>query len=220
VRDRLGRRGTPTLLRLLSLARSGAASIAELKLHEMLRTAGLSGWHPNAPVHDPAGLIAVVDVLFPEVRLVIEVDGFAAHRDRGSFVADRRRQNRLVAAGYTVLRVTWDDLRDRPEAVLIELRSLLLRLGVSGLPAVPDRCGLARQKPARLAIFAALVGFGGQPVRSGASSPLDCRTLNSAPSGSRRVAIRPYIESQSRVSTWPPACSAAATAASASATAK
>ena len=124
----MGRRGTPTLVRLLRLAQSGAASIAELQFHQLLRTAGLSDWKPNVQIGDAAGLIGVADVLFPAAKLVIEIDGFAAHRDR--FVADRRRRNRLTAAGYTVLQVTWDDLRDRPETVLADLRAVLLRLTV------------------------------------------------------------------------------------------
>ncbi|HST81737.1 MAG TPA: type IV toxin-antitoxin system AbiEi family antitoxin domain-containing protein [Kineosporiaceae bacterium] len=130
VRSRFGRRGTPTLIRLLSMARSGAASIAELRFHQLLRSARLSGWHANVQVRDVAGVIAVADVLFPAERLVIEIDGFAVHSGRARFVADRRRQNRLIAAGYTVFHVTWDDLRDRPEAVLADLRAVLLRLSL------------------------------------------------------------------------------------------
>jgi very-short-patch-repair endonuclease len=137
VRDRLGRRGTPTLVRLMSLACSGAASIAELRFHRLLRAAGLSGWQPNVPVSDAAGLIAVVDVLFPAVRLVIEVDGFNAHRSRESFVRDRRREWRLTEAGYITLHVTWDELRDDPERVLAHVRAALLRLTVSPSPQSP-----------------------------------------------------------------------------------
>ena len=128
VRERLGRRGTPKLVRLLSQVRSGAASVAEIRLHRLLRAAGLEGWKANVRIEDAAGTVAVVDVLFPAVRLVIEVDGFVAHSGRDTFVADRRRQNALVAAGFTVLRVTWDDLRDRPNAVLAEIRAVLTTL--------------------------------------------------------------------------------------------
>jgi very-short-patch-repair endonuclease len=127
VRDRVGRRGVPILLRLLDLGRTGAASVAEHRLHRLLRAAGLDGWQANVPLADGTGLIAVVDVLFAAARLVIEVDGFAAHRERERFVSDRRRHNRLVAAGYTVLRMTWDDLRDRPDVVLTQIRQSLDR---------------------------------------------------------------------------------------------
>jgi very-short-patch-repair endonuclease len=56
---------------------------------------------------------------------VIEFDGFAAHGGRAAFVADRRRQNQLIVAGYRVLRVTWDDLVHRPDSVVAQIRSLL-----------------------------------------------------------------------------------------------
>ena len=118
----------PTLLRLLELGRTGAASVAEQLLHRLLQRSGLDGWQANVPIEDGAGLIAVADVLFSDARLIIEVDGFVAHQGRDRFVADRRRQSRLVTAGYTVHTITWDDLQDRSDAVVAEIRLLLARL--------------------------------------------------------------------------------------------
>lgn len=40
-------------------------------------------------------------------------------------MSDRRRHNHLVAASSTVLRITWDDLRDRPDVVLAQIRQSL-----------------------------------------------------------------------------------------------
>lgn len=126
VRSRLGRQGTPALLRILTLARSGAASVGEALLHRVLHSAHLTGWTANATVRNSSGrILAVVDVLFAEARLVIEFDGFEAHRGRRAFVDDRRRQNALVNAGYRVLRVTWDDLTNRPGEIVAEIRRAL-----------------------------------------------------------------------------------------------
>ena len=58
-------------------------------------------------------------------RLVIEVDGWAFHTDPARFQRDRTRQNRLVAAGWTVLRFTWADLHHRPDKVIREVRAAL-----------------------------------------------------------------------------------------------
>jgi very-short-patch-repair endonuclease len=66
-----------------------------------------------------------VDVAFGQVRLAIEVDGWAFHTTPARFQRDRQRQNRLVAAGWTVLRFTWHDLTDRPDYVLATVRALL-----------------------------------------------------------------------------------------------
>ena len=54
----------------------------------------------------------------PAARVAVEVDGWAWHSDVERFREDRRRQNALVLAGWTVLRFTWDDLMRRPETVV------------------------------------------------------------------------------------------------------
>jgi very-short-patch-repair endonuclease len=118
--------GTQQLRRLAEQVCDGAVSQAEFRLQELLRAAGLGGWTANAPVRDRDGLIGVVDLLFTEARVVVEVDGWRSHRSRASFIDDRRRQNRLVAAGYTVLRFTWDDLQHRPTQVITQIRRALV----------------------------------------------------------------------------------------------
>jgi hypothetical protein len=128
-RSRLGRHGTPQLVRLLQITRTGAVSGAEYRFHGLLQTAGVQGWRANVAVHDAQGCIGVVDVLFVAARLVIEVDGERAHTGRAAFVADRHRQNRLVAAGYTVLRFTWWDIVDRPDHVVAQVRAALATAG-------------------------------------------------------------------------------------------
>lgn len=79
----------------------------------------------NVPLHDDAGLIGVVDILFPGQRLVIEIDGRADHSDERAFQHDRSRQNRLIARGYRVLRFTWDDVVRRPTEVIATIRHAL-----------------------------------------------------------------------------------------------
>ena len=123
--DRVGWRGTPQLLALLKLVRRGAASRAELRLHQLLDAAGITGWEAGVALGDAAGVIGVADVLFRAQRVVVEVDGWRAHGSRTAFEHDRRRQNRLVAAGYIVLRVTWDQLVNDPHRFLADLRRVL-----------------------------------------------------------------------------------------------
>jgi very-short-patch-repair endonuclease len=108
--SRTGRPGARQLRRLAVLARSGSLSAGEDRLHELLRQIGLTGWMPNAPIRVGGRVIAVADVLVPECRLVLQVDGWRAHGGWGAFQRDRSQQNALVAAGYLVLRFTWDDL--------------------------------------------------------------------------------------------------------------
>ncbi len=102
---------------------SGPHSVAEARAHRLLRRAGITGWSANVEVHDGDGLVGVVDLLFDDVRLVVEIDGRAHHSAESAFQRDRTRQNRLVRAGYTVLRFTWDDLVQRSDRVVVEIRS-------------------------------------------------------------------------------------------------
>ncbi|HWS57053.1 MAG TPA: type IV toxin-antitoxin system AbiEi family antitoxin domain-containing protein [Actinotalea sp.] len=120
----------------------GTLSRAERRLHAILRRGGVTGWAFNQQVRDAQGLIGRVDVLLAAARLVIEVDGFAFH-DRGRFQADRTRQNRLVAAGYTVLRFTWADLTDRPAEVLRQVRAVT---DAQGRGSGTDRSGIGSDR--------------------------------------------------------------------------
>lgn len=103
-------------------------SEAEVRVHRVLRDAGISGWTANVSVHDGDGLIGIVDLVFDDVKLVVEIDGQAYHSDDVAFQRDRSRQNRLVRAGYTVLRFTWDDVVNRPREVAHTVRQMLERL--------------------------------------------------------------------------------------------
>ncbi len=111
----------------LDRLRDGAASPAEWRLQRLLREARIGGWLAAESLHRHVGVAASADIYFPDVRLVIEVDGQRFHgADR--FQSDRTRQNLLVAAGCTVLRYTWDDIVNRPRMVIAQIESHLTTL--------------------------------------------------------------------------------------------
>ncbi len=66
-----------------------------------------------------------VDFLWREDRLVIEVDGFQCHSSRPAFERDRLRDADLVARGFRVIRVTWRQIVERPEAVVARVAAAL-----------------------------------------------------------------------------------------------
>jgi very-short-patch-repair endonuclease len=66
-----------------------------------------------------------VDLLWPEQRLIVEVDGYAFHSTRAAFERDRARDAELIAAGYRVIRVTWRQLVEEPEATVALLAGAL-----------------------------------------------------------------------------------------------
>jgi very-short-patch-repair endonuclease len=66
-----------------------------------------------------------VDFLWRERRLIAELDGFAYHRTRTDFEADRERDARLKVLGYEVVRFTYRRVFDEPAAVIGTVRALL-----------------------------------------------------------------------------------------------
>jgi very-short-patch-repair endonuclease len=70
-------------------------------------------------------LFARADLAYPRERLLIELDGWSAHGTRRAFHADRRRQNSLVLAGWTLLRFTWADVAESPAAVIATVHGAL-----------------------------------------------------------------------------------------------
>ncbi|MDP9293551.1 MAG: DUF559 domain-containing protein [Actinomycetota bacterium] len=79
----------------------------------------------------PAGNVRLhgyeVDLLWRPERLVAEVDGYAFHSTRAAFERDRRRDAELQTAGYRVLRVTWRQIVEEPEALVATLSVALRR---------------------------------------------------------------------------------------------
>lgn len=66
-----------------------------------------------------------VDFLWRGQRLIVETDGHRTHRTRQAFERDRRRDQRLILAGWRVVRVTWLQLTQEPQAIARLLAELL-----------------------------------------------------------------------------------------------
>lgn len=67
----------------------------------------------------------LVDAVWPDRRVVVEVDGWQGHRSPAQLEQDHRRDLELRAAGYIVLRYTRRQLIETPEAVARDLRRYL-----------------------------------------------------------------------------------------------
>jgi very-short-patch-repair endonuclease len=66
-----------------------------------------------------------VDCHWPDLRRIVELDGWQSHSTRTAFRQDRARDRRLEVAGYSVIHLTWNQLDDEPEAIAADLRALL-----------------------------------------------------------------------------------------------
>ena len=69
-----------------------------------------------------AGRRIVPDCVWRKQKLIVELDGGAAHRTETRFHGDRRRDRKLGRDGWTVWRVTWQHLRDEPDDLAADLR--------------------------------------------------------------------------------------------------
>ena len=96
-------------------------SEAERRLRRLIRAADLPAARTNVRV---AGWL--VDAVWHRQRLVVEVDGYQFHRTRAKFERDRRRDGRLLMAGYRVLRITWRQLTREPELVVAMIATALV----------------------------------------------------------------------------------------------
>jgi len=105
-----GRRGTALLEALLEPARARGVTRghAEERMLELLRAAGIPDPQRNVAIGP-----YVVDFLWREARLVIEVDSYTWHSSSRAFKRDRRKDAFLADRGLTVVRVTWE-MMDQP----------------------------------------------------------------------------------------------------------
>jgi very-short-patch-repair endonuclease len=79
---------------------------------------------PPPEVNVPIGPFTV-DFLWPAERLVIETDGWEAHRDRAAFEADRARDAELKLRGYDIVRFTYRQVLEEPGRVAQTVRALV-----------------------------------------------------------------------------------------------
>jgi G:T-mismatch repair DNA endonuclease (very short patch repair protein) len=106
-----------------ALADERSESPQETRLRLLLFRSGVPAPVPQYVVRDDERRIARVDFAWPAQKVAVEYDG-AWHAEAGQFARDRRRLNRLHAAGWRVVFVTAADLHE-PAEVLRRLKVLL-----------------------------------------------------------------------------------------------
>ncbi|HWJ62949.1 MAG TPA: DUF559 domain-containing protein [Acidimicrobiales bacterium] len=122
-----GRRGTVAMRTLLEERGEGYVPPAT-ELERIGRKVFVEGGLPTPEFEVHLGdddLIGRVDCYWREARLVVELDGARYHDGLSARESDRRRDNRLMAQGWRVLRFTWDDLTLRPVETVRTIRAAL-----------------------------------------------------------------------------------------------
>jgi very-short-patch-repair endonuclease len=115
--------GIARLRRTIELAEPTTESVMETRLRLLLVMARLPTPQAQVSLYDEAGnFLARPDFYYPLHRLGLEYDG-AQHRE--NLIGDNRRQNRLVDAGYRLLRFTAADVLSAPDSVVALVRRAL-----------------------------------------------------------------------------------------------
>ncbi len=121
-----GRRGNAQREELVEDSRDLPWSEPERFGQRHLRQAHITGWRTNVRV--ALGRTTMfLDIAFERELLAIEIDGWAYHNSRSSFEADRARDARLIAHGWTVLRFTAAQVDDE-QAFIATITATLARL--------------------------------------------------------------------------------------------
>lgn len=114
--DRLTGPGCRSVRAAVAKADGLAQSPQETILRLRLRATPLPCPVAQYEVRDDRGFVACVDFAWPEARVAVEYDGWW-HGERQNVPKDRRRLNRLTAAGWTVIFATADDVADPVQLV-------------------------------------------------------------------------------------------------------
>ncbi len=112
-------------LRVAALEPGFTQEEGERRLRALLRRAGLcpTGFNVGVLGHR-------VDVLFAPQKLILELDGWAAHGTRKAFEQDRERMTVHAAAGYRTIRITWRHLTEGPELLIARIATALANASV------------------------------------------------------------------------------------------
>lgn len=122
---RRGAKGLRALLRDSRARRWALRSALEVLMWRFLKARRFPRPTAAFRVRDAAGAMEI-DFAYPDRMLAIETDGRAYHGpDRHTH--DRRRWQRLLALGWTVITVTWDDLTKEPDKLAQRLHPIFKR---------------------------------------------------------------------------------------------
>ncbi|WP_426184046.1 hypothetical protein [Microbacterium sp. TWP3-1-2b2] len=111
-------RGVRKMRDALELARAGVDSPKETQTRLAIIGAGLPEPVVQHAVDDAGGLVATVDLAYPELKIAMEYEGDGHRTDRDQWRIDIQRQRRLEELGWVVIRLTELDLTTGRSAFL------------------------------------------------------------------------------------------------------
>jgi Protein of unknown function (DUF559) len=125
--DGVRRLGSERLQRALALLRPGVRSPRESLLRVLLVLAGLPEPAINVRLFAGGRYLGEGDLVYRSARLVLEYEGDHHRTDAEQWRADIRRRERFEDAGWSVLRVTSDDVFRHRNELIARVRTRLAR---------------------------------------------------------------------------------------------
>jgi very-short-patch-repair endonuclease len=123
-----GRRGVARLRLAIELHDPDEQEARRELEKKLLRLFKRGGFGPEVNGHLVIdGISMMPDFMWRDARLILEADSRRVHGTATAFEKDRRRDQRLATAGWTVIRVTWHQVINEPERLTQTLRTLLAR---------------------------------------------------------------------------------------------
>jgi predicted transcriptional regulator of viral defense system len=121
-----GRRGAPLLRRLLTSQEPTGITRNDFeeRFVSFLDRYGLPRGIMNGTL-PLRGRLLSPDCMWPEQRLIVELDSKEVHGTDRAFQGDRKRDRVLLAEGWRSMRITWAQLRDEPGEIAADLAEAL-----------------------------------------------------------------------------------------------
>jgi very-short-patch-repair endonuclease len=121
-----GRRGVARLRLAIELHDPDEQEARRELEKKLLRLLKRGGFRPEVNGHFVVdGISMMPDFMWREARLIVEADSRRVHGTVTAFEKDRQRDQRLAAAGWTVIRCTWHQVTNEPERLTQTLRAVL-----------------------------------------------------------------------------------------------
>lgn len=130
--DRYPRRGGTAHLRRAVRVAVDSEGRTRSELEERFRALILDANLPTPELNGTVELGEITieaDAIWRDARLVVELDGRAAHLTMHGFESDRERDRLAALAGWTVIRLTWRQLSEQPQQLMRDLQLLIARRG-------------------------------------------------------------------------------------------
>jgi hypothetical protein len=118
--------GRARVLTVVNLVDPKSGSVLESLTRVLLWRAGLLPPETQYPFKTASGaFVGYVDFAWPQLRLLLEADGFEFHSKRADHRNDCRRLNAFTCRGWLLLRVTWEDVVFQPDEVVETVRTAM-----------------------------------------------------------------------------------------------